>query len=418
MGKYVINNNGPLIGEVQISGAKNSVLGLIAASLLCKGQIELKNVPNVSDVCNILEAMKSLGSKIDYNKDTHILLIDNTNINPKLRLDCDYITKIRASYYLIGALLGRYHYAHVALPGGCKIGTRPIDLHIKGFRGLGANVKLEHGAIIAKAPKLNGTKIYLDFASVGATINILLASVLADGITTIINVAKEPHVIDVINFLNSMGANITEVNENRIIVYGVKELHPTSYTVVPDQIEAGTFLVAGAMTQGNITLRNVEPKHLECITCKLEDMGCKITAYNDSLNLIAPPKLQPINIVTNPYPGFPTDMQPQFAAALGIANGTSWIDETIYENRFLYVNELNRLGANMVVQNNINIISGVEQYQGAHTTALDLRAGAALVLSGLTALGETTIDDIKYIKRGYEAFDEKLKLIGANIKEI
>lgn len=417
MSKYIVNNNGPLNGEVLISGAKNSVLGLIAASLLCKDQVELKNVPNVSDVCNIINAMTYLGSKINFNMNTHTLTIDNSDINPYINLNCDCITKIRASYYLIGALLGKYHYANVALPGGCKIGARPIDLHIKGFKQLGAKIELKHGNIIAETTRLKGAKIHLDFASVGATINILLASVLADGTTTIINVAKEPHVMDVVNFLNSMGANIKEVSSNTLIVCGVKELHSTSYTVVADQIEAGTFLVAGAMTKGNVTLRNVNPKHLECITCKLEDMGCKIVPYNDSITLVGPDILLPINIITNPYPGFPTDMQPQFAAALGIANGTSWIDETIYENRFLYVNELNRLGANMVVQNNINIITGVKQYQSAHTTALDLRAGAALVLSALTAVGKTTIDDIKYIKRGYESFDKKLRAIGANITE-
>jgi UDP-N-acetylglucosamine 1-carboxyvinyltransferase len=418
MNKFVINNNGPLKGDVEISGAKNSVLALMAASILCKEVVELKNVPNVSDVNHLIEAMKYLGSEIQFNKEKHILTIDNHNINPNICLDCECVKQIRASYYLLGALIGKYHQANVSLPGGCKIGTRPIDLHLKGFRKLGVDLELNNGNIVAKANKLIGNKIHLDFASVGATINILLASVLANGTTTIINIAKEPHVIDVVNFLNSMGAKINEVRENRFVIEGVKELHSTSYTVVSDQIEAGTFLVAGAITKGDITLHNVVPKHLECMTCKLEDMGCKIYAYDDTIRLVAPDILQPTTIITNPYPGFPTDMQPQFAVALGLANGSSWIDETIFENRFLYVNELNRMGANMVVQNNINIINGVSSYQGAIVSSPDLRAGAALVLAGLTASSETIIDDIKYIKRGYECFDKKLSLLGANIKEI
>lgn len=420
MSKYILKDNGPLQGEIEINGAKNSVLGLIAASILCDDVIELKNVPNVSDVKNLLEGLKSLGSKIDFNTKTHILSIDNRNINPDIMLDFDFIRKIRASYYLLGALLGKYHKAIVSLPGGCNIGTRPMDLHFKGFEALGANLLLDNGNIIATTNKLVGTKIYLDFASVGATINILLASVLAKGTTILFNAAKEPHVVDIINFLNAMGANIT-IFEDKIVIQGVKKLHTTSYKVMFDQIEAGTFLLASAITKGNITIEKINAKDMECITLKLQEMGCKINNYNDAINIDCNFKdfyLKPTNIITNPYPGFPTDMQPQFAITLGLANGLSVINETIFENRYIYTDEISRMGGKMIVHGNTNIITGVSNYIGARVVSPDLRAGAALTLAGLTTKNNTIIENIHLIKRGYENFDEKLRLLGANIQEI
>lgn len=420
MSKYILKDNGPLQGEIEINGAKNSVLGLIAASILCDDVIELKNVPNVSDVKNLLEGLKSLGSKIDFNTKTHILSIDNRNINPNIMLDFDFIRKIRASYYLLGALLGKYHKAIVSLPGGCNIGTRPMDLHFKGFEALGANLLLDNGNIIATTNKLVGTKIYLDFASVGATINILLASVLAKGTTILFNAAKEPHVVDIINFLNAMGANIT-IFEDKIVIQGVKKLHTTSYKVMFDQIEAGTFLLASAITKGNITIEKINAKDMECITLKLQEMGCKINNYNDAINIDCNFKdfyLKPTNIITNPYPGFPTDMQPQFAITLGLANGLSVINETIFENRYIYTDEISRMGGKMIVHGNTNIITGVSNYIGARVVSPDLRAGAALTLAGLTTKNNTIIENIHLIKRGYENFDEKLRLLGANIQEI
>jgi UDP-N-acetylglucosamine 1-carboxyvinyltransferase len=412
---YQIKNNGPLKGEVEISGAKNGVLPIIAATILSDEEIELSNVPNVTDVHNLLLAMKSIGSKYKYNEITHILKIDNTHINPDLTLDFEYVKKLRASYYLLGALLGKYKKAIVAMPGGCNIGTRPMDLHLKGFKELGAKLDLEDGNINATADELVGTKIYLDFPSVGATINIILASVLAKGTTTLLNVAKEPHIISLICFLNELGANIRFIND-KITIVGVEKLKSTNYTIIPDQIEAGTFLTAGAITKGIVTIKNIIPSHLDCITSKLEEMGCKITYYNEAITLDAQDiELQPIHLVTNPYPGFPTDMQPQMAVLMGLAKGTSIIDENIFENRFCYVDEMTRMGARMRVVNNSNLIQGVSQYKGAKVNAPDLRAGAALVLAGLNATGTTIVEDIKYIQRGYECFDKKLRGLGADI---
>lgn len=412
---YQIKNNGPLKGEVEISGAKNGVLPIIAATILSDEKIELSNVPNVTDVHNLLLAMKSIGSKYEYNEITHILKIDNTHINPDLTLDFEYVKKLRASYYLLGALLGKYKKAIVAMPGGCNIGTRPMDLHLKGFKELGAKLDLEDGNINATADELVGTKIYLDFPSVGATINIILASVLAKGTTTLLNVAKEPHIIGLICFLNELGANIRFIND-KITIVGVEKLTSTNYMIIPDQIEAGTFLAAGAITKGIVTIKNIIPSHLDCITSKLEEMGCKITYYNEAITLDAQGiELQPIHLVTNPYPGFPTDMQPQMAVLMGLAKGTSIIDENIFENRFCYVDEMTRMGARMRVVNNSNLIQGVSQYKGAKVNAPDLRAGAALVLAGLNATGTTIVEDIKYIQRGYECFDKKLRGLGADI---
>ena len=414
MDRYLIEKNGPLNGEVLIGGAKNSVLGLMAASILCKGTTIINNVPMVNDVINLIELMKSIGSEIKINN--HQLVINNKNIDPSIVLDYEKTKELRASYYLLGSLIGRFHYACVSMPGGCNIGSRPIDLHLKGFKLLGVNINLDDGNIKAEATKLAGQKVYLDFASVGATINIMLSAVLADGTTIIINAAKEPHVIDVANMLNKMGADIKYAGTDTIVIKGVKELKEIEYTTIPDQIEAGTFLIAGAITKGNVTIKNIIPEHMNCITYKLKEMGCKINTYNDSINVQRTTLLNPVRISTAPYPGFPTDMQPQFAVLMGLANGVSTLEENIFENRFLYVDEMSRLGADMRVSGNTNIIFGVNKYKKATVCAPDLRAGAALVLAGLTS--SLKLDNVHLIERGYEDFDKKLNNLGAKIKKI
>ncbi|MDE7062314.1 MAG: UDP-N-acetylglucosamine 1-carboxyvinyltransferase, partial [Lachnospiraceae bacterium] len=323
---------------------------------------------------------------------------------------------IRASYYLLGALLGKYRKAEVAFPGGCAIGTRPIDLHLKGFRALGADVDIRHGLISATAEHLVGNHIYLDKVSVGATINIMMAAAMADGKTTIENAAKEPHVVDVANFLNSMGANIRGAGTDVIRIVGVEKLHKTEYSIIPDQIEAGTFMFAAAATKGDVTVKNVIPKHLEATSAKLLEIGCEVEEFDDAVRVVASKPLRHTQVTTLPYPGFPTDMQPQMAVVLGLADGTSTVTESIFENRFKYVDELNRMGAQIKVESNIAIITGVHRYTGATVSAPDLRAGAALVIAGLAADGITVVDDIYYIQRGYEAFEEKLAELGAQIE--
>ena len=335
-----------------------------------------------------------------------------------LLIEDDFIKKIRASYYLLGALLGKYHEATVALPGGCNIGSRPIDQHIKGFKALGAEVKIEHGLISAKAAKLTGNHIYLDMVSVGATINVMLASTLATGTTIIENAAKEPHVVDVANFLNSMGANIKGAGTDVIRIKGVEKLHKTEYVIVPDQIEAGTFMFAAAATKGDVTVKNVIPKHLESISAKLIEMGCEIEESDEAVRVVAAKRLTHTQVKTLPYPGFPTDMQPQIAVVLGLSEGTSIVIESIFENRFKYVDEMTKMGASIQVEGNVAIIAGVDRYTGANVTSPDLRAGAALVIAGLAADGITTVDDIHYIERGYENFPKKLQSLGAMIEKV
>lgn len=335
-----------------------------------------------------------------------------------LSVDYEYIKKIRASYYLLGALLGKYKRAEVALPGGCDIGSRPIDLHLKGFRALGASVDIQHGLISAEAEELKGTHIYLDKVSVGATINIMMAAAMAEGKTTIENAAKEPHVVDVANCLNSMGANIRGAGTDVIRISGVERLHKTEYSIIPDQIEAGTFMFAAAATRGDITVKNVIPKHLEAISAKLLEIGCEIEELDDAVRVVASKPLHHTQVTTLPYPGFPTDMQPQMSAVLGIAEGTSTVTESIFENRFKYVDELTRMGASIKVESNIAIVTGTANYTGARVSAPDLRAGAALVIAGLSAEGITIVDDIYYIERGYENFDVKLALLGAQIEKV
>ena len=349
--------------------------------------------------------------------DIHKVKINGSFIRG-VNVDNEFIRRIRASYYLIGALLGKYKHAEVALPGGCDIGSRPIDLHMKGFRSMGADIDIAHGLVIARAKELKGTHIYMDKVSVGATINIMMAAAMADGKTVIENAAKEPHVVDVANFLNSMGANIRGAGTDVIRIVGVERLHATEYSVIPDQIEAGTFMFAVAAAGGNVLVKNVIPKHLEATTAKLLEVGCQVEEFDDSVRVISDGHLRHTQVTTLPYPGFPTDMQPQMAVLLGIAEGTSTVTESIFENRFKYVDELTRMGADIKVESNIAIISGVKRYTGARVNAPDLRAGAALVIAGLAAEGITVVDDIYYIQRGYEALEEKLTKIGAKIARV
>jgi len=411
----VIKGGNALTGEVNIAGAKNAALGILAASILTDETVIIENLPDVSDINVFIQAMESIGVRVEHlGRNTikvNAIAIDSTEVGE------GYMKKIRASYYMLGALTGKYHNATVVLPGGCKIGTRPIDQHIKGFKALGANVKIENGLVKIHADRLIANDIYLDVVTVGATINIMLAAVLAEGKTTIENAAKEPHVVDVANFLNSMGANIKGAGTDTIRIRGVEKLHGTTYSVIPDQIEAGTFMFASAVTGGNILVKNVIPKHLESISAKLIEMGCEIQEYDDSVRVISRGRLKKTNIKTLPYPGFPTDMQPQGAVALALAEGTSLVTESIFENRFKYVDELSRMGATIKVEGNTAIIEGVEKYTGASISAPDLRAGAALVLAALAAEGISTIEDIHYIERGYEDFPRKLQELGAVIEK-
>ena len=416
MEQYVIKGGSPLVGEVEIGGAKNAALAILAATIMTDETVVIENVPDVRDTNVMLQAMESIGVLVD-RQDRHTIKINARNVHGHI-IEDDFIKKIRASYYLIGALLGKYKKAEVSLPGGCNIGSRPIDQHLKGFRALGAKVSIEHGLIIAQAEQLKGNHIYLDVVSVGATINVMLASVMADGLTIMENAAKEPHVVDVANFLNSMGANIKGAGTDVIRIKGVSFLKGTEYAIIPDQIEAGTFMFAAAATKGDVTVKNVIPKHLESISAKLMEIGCEIEESDDAVRVVASKPLGNTHVKTLPYPGFPTDMQPQIAVTLGLSDGTSIVTESIFENRFKYVDELTRMGANIKVEGNTAIIDGVARYTGASITAPDLRAGAALVLAGLAAEGITTVDDIRYIERGYEDFDEKLRSLGALIEKV
>ena len=420
MEQYIIKGGNPLVGEVVIGGAKSAALGILAAAIKTDGECLIDNMPNVRDTNVLLQAMEGIGARIERKGDNEVVIsgkdIDSAG---DLIVDNEYIRKIRASYYLIGALLGKYKKAQVVLPGGCDIGSRPIDQHIKGFRALGAEVKIEHGMIIAQAEQLVGSRIYLDVVSVGATINIMMAAALAQGNTVIENAAKEPHIVDVANFLNSMGADIRGAGTDVIRIKGVEKFHDTEYSVIPDQIEAGTFMMAAAATRGDVLIKNVIPKHLETISAKLSEIGAQIEESDDAVRVVATQRLCNTQIKTLPYPGFPTDMQPQMAITLGLSTGTSTITESIFENRFRYVEELRRMGANIkMVEGNTAIIHGVEKYTGATVAAPDLRAGAALVIAGLAAEGYTTVTQIGYIKRGYERFDEKLRALGGLIEEV
>lgn len=416
MEQYVIKGGKPLRGEVEISGAKNAALAILAAAVMTDETVIVDNMPNVRDINALLQTIEEIGTHVE-RVNAHRVKINGSFIQ-NMHVDNESIRKIRASYYLIGALLGKYKKAEVALPGGCDIGSRPIDLHIKGFRALGAQVDIAHGLVRAEAANLTGTHIYLDKASVGATINIMMAASMAKGKTTIENAAKEPHVVDVANFLNSMGANIRGAGTDVIRIVGVEKLHKTEYSIIPDQIEAGTFMFAAAATGGDVTVKNVIPKHLEATYAKLLEVGCTIEEFDDAVRVISNGRLRHTQVTTLVYPGFPTDMQPQMAVLLGIAEGTSTVTESIFENRFKYVDELARMGADIKVESNIAIINGVKRYTGARVDAPDLRAGAALVIAGLSAEGITIVDDIYYIQRGYEDFEIKLMGIGADIEKV
>ena len=410
---FVMKGGNPLRGEVVISGAKNAALGIVAGALLTDEEVIIENLPDVRDINVMLEALRAIGAKV-RRIESHVVSIQADQLSMK-SVDDDAIRRIRASYYFIGALLGKYHQAKVALPGGCAIGERPIDQHIKGFTALGAEVEISEGYFVAKAEELVGQHIYLDVVSVGATINLMLAAVLADGQTIIENVAKEPHIVDVANFLNSMGANIRGAGTDTIRIRGVERLHGTTYGVIPDQIEAGTFMCAAAVTRGNILIKNLIPKHMESIAAKLRDMGNTVYEGDEEIQVIGGEKQRGTKIKTLPYPGFPTDMQPQIAVTLALAEGKSTVTESIFENRFLYVEELKKMGADITVEDRVATILGQEKLQGATLHALDLRAGAALVLAGLAAEGITVLEDIGYIRRGYEFFEKKLMNLGAKI---
>ena len=416
MAQYIMNGGSPLVGEVAIGGAKNAALGILAAAIMTDEDVYIDNLPDVKDINVMLEAIKAIGASVD-RLDRHSVKINASSVKDVL-VDDEFIRRIRASYYFIGALLGKYKSAEVALPGGCNIGSRPIDLHLKGFKALGTEIEIESGRVKAHAIDLVASDIYLDTVSVGATINIMMAASLAEGKTVIENAAKEPHIVDVANFLNSMGADIKGAGTDVIRIKGVKALHGSRYSIIPDQIEAGTFMCAAAITKGDITVKNVIPKHMEAISAKLMEMGCEVVEFDDAIRVIAKNNQKSTNIKTLPYPGFPTDMQPQITTALALASGSSLVVESIFENRFKYVDELARMGTNIKVEGNTAMVIGVSKLRGAALKAPDLRAGAALVLAGLAAEGQTTVDDIKYIKRGYEDFEGKLASLGADIKEV
>ena len=416
MNQYIMKGGNPLVGDVVISGAKNAALGILAAAIMTDEDVIVENLPDVRDINVLLEAIEEIGASVE-RLDRHSVRINASTIR-EVSVDDEYIRKIRASYYFIGALLGKYKSAEVPLPGGCNIGSRPINQHLKGFRALGAKIEIERGAVVAHAIDLVGSHIYLDVVSVGATINIMMAAAMAEGQTIIENAAKEPHVVDVANFLNSMGANIKGAGTDIIRIRGVRRLHGTEYSIIPDQIEAGTFMCAAAITRGDITVKNVIPKHLEAITAKLVEIGCEVLEGDDEVRVVGKPRQHSTNIKTLPYPGFPTDMQPQMTVTLALAEGTSVITESIFENRFKYVDELTRMGGNIKVEGTVAIIEGVRGFTGAQVESPDLRAGAALVLAGLSASGYTVVDEIGYIQRGYECFEEKLQSLGAVIQVV
>jgi len=415
--KLVINGATNLKGEVIISGAKNAAVALLPATLLIDGICTINNLPNISDVKIYCKILEQLGAKITWNSKNEIT-IDTRNISCTTA-PLDMTSKFRASYYLIGALLGRCKSVQVGLPGGCNLGARPIDQHIKGFEALGANVDVGQGKISAQADKLVGTSIYMDIVSVGATINIMLASVLAEGTTVIENPAKEPHIVDVANFLNTMGADIRGAGTDSIKINGVKKLHGNcTYSVVPDQIEAGTFMLAAVATQGDILIKNCVPEHLDCITAKIIEMGANVNIDRDSIRVWSTKRPEKANIKTLPYPGFPTDLQPQMGVCLACANGTSIINESIWESRFQYTAELNKMGAKITDQGKSAIFEGVNNLSGSPVYATDLRAGAALIIAGIAAHGETSLYNIEHIDRGYENIEEKFRKLGANIKRV
>ena len=413
MPKIIVKKSAPLRGTVRIDGAKNAVLPIIAATLLAEGKSVLKGVPNLRDVHVISDLLRHLGAEVTYEGTT--LTVDASNITT-CEAPYELVRKMRASFLVMGPLLARFNHTKISMPGGCAIGTRPIDLHLKGFKSLGAEVEIDHGFVEAKTEKLTGNKLYLDFPSVGATENIMMAAALAEGTTIIENAAEEPEIVDLANFLNEMGANVKGAGTNTIKIKGVESLNGAEHTVIPDRIEAATYMVAAAMTKGDITVENVLMEHLKPIIAKLRETGCEIIEMENAVRVIGPEVLKPIDIKTLPHPGFPTDVQAQFMAMLTIANGTAVVIETVFENRFMHVAEFNRMGADIKIEGRSAIVNGVDKLYGAKVNATDLRAGAALILCGLIAEGETQIGEIYHIQRGYVDIDKKIRALGGNIE--
>lgn len=416
MDKFVITGGNRLSGEVTISGAKNAAVAILPAVILSDGVCRIENIPNITDVNTMAHILQDMGAGVRaVNSNT--LEIDPRTVHTHVA-PYELVRQMRASSYLLGALLGRYHHAVVGMPGGCNFGVRPIDQHLKGFMALGATYSLDGGMVDVVADELVGNHIYLDLVTVGATINIILAAVKAKGLTVIENAAREPHVVDLANFLNSMGADIRGAGTDVIKIHGVQHLRGTTYSIIPDQIEAGTYMVAAAATSGDVLIKNVIPKHLESITAKLEEMGVNVEEYDDSIRVSRSGTLNKCNVKTMPHPGFPTDMQPQIAVLLSIAKGTSLITEGVWDNRFRYVEELRRMGAQISVDGRLAVVEGVDHLVAAPVKAVDLRAGAAMVIAALCAQGTTKIEDIQYIERGYDAIVEKLCSLGAEIRRI
>ena len=416
MEKYIIEGGNRLNGEVEISGAKNAVVAIIPATILAKDRCVIENVPNISDVTILFRILRDLGAKVNYLTKNSVE-IDTSHISEPV-VPYESSRHLRASYYFLGAFLGRFSEAHVSPPGGCNFGVRPIDQHIKGFEALGAEITTDYGFIHATSPQLYGSHIYLDVVSVGATINIMLAAVKAKGLTVIENCAKEPHIVDLANFLNSMGADIRGAGTDVIKIHGVDILHGTTYSIIPDQIEAGTYMTMAAATGGDVLIKNVIPKHLESITDKLLQAGVEVLEYDDSIRIRRSNPLKKVNVKTLPHPGFPTDMQPQMTALLSLAQGTSIVTEGVWDTRFKYVDELARMGAKIQVDGKVAVVEGVAQLSGAPVKATDLRAGAALLQAALCAHGTSVLEDIHYIERGYEDIIPKLQNLGANIKKV
>ena len=414
--KFVITGGNRLTGEVTISGAKNAAIAIIPAAILSDGVCRIENIPNITDVSSITRILYDMGAQV-RTIDKSTLEIDPRKIHTCVA-SYELAKHIRGSYYLLGALLGRFSHAVVTMPGGCDFGVRPIDQHLKGFAALGASYKLDGGMVDVRAEQLKGSHIYLDVVSVGATVNIILAAVRAKGMTVIENAAKEPHIVDLANFLNSMGADIRGAGTDVIKIYGVEHLNGTTYSIIPDQIEAGTYMVAAAATSGDVLIKNVIPKHLESITAKLEEMGVEVTEYDDSIRVRREGPLNKCNIKTMPHPGFPTDMQPQIAVLLSIANGTSIINESVWDNRFRYIEELKRMGAQISVDGRLAVIEGVDHLSAAPVKATDLRAGAAMIIAALCAQGTSEVEDIQHIERGYENIEEKFRNLGADINRV
>ena len=417
MEQYIIKGGNPLVGEVEIGGAKNAALAILAAAIMTDETVLIDNLPDVNDINVLLEAIQGIGAMVQ-RVDRHTVKINGSAITD-FNIEYDYIKKIRASYYLLGAMLGKYKRAEVALPGGCNIGSRPIDQHLKGFRALGADVDIEHGKIVAEAEHLRGTHLYFDVVSVGATINVMMAAAMADGLTIMENVAKEPHVVDVANFLNSMGANIRGAGTDVIKIRGVKSLHKTEYSIIPDQIEAGTFMVAAAMTSGNVLIKDAIWEHNRPLISKLLEMGVDVKEEDRGIRVKSDvSKLKPVAVKTLPHPGFPTDMQAQFTALMAVVKGKSSISETVFENRFQHLEEMRRMGLHSEILRDTAMIHGGLPLQGARVMSTDLRASAALILTGMVAEGTTTVGKLTHLDRGYYKFHEKLAKLGAQISRV